>query len=171
MKKSIDPQIFKEVQILTQQPKYNYVNFFKYDVEFVARFVLDRIEKAFDEINYDHFFTSKINNCAICDHQNQTTSRTCLKDKNFKEKFIKTSIKLFSDYPIEIEKRKFEVIDQFKKKNDINLFLNLFQSFSKMFDETKRVELEMQNMIKDRFIDCCTKRSRTELNSKSSKFH
>ena len=168
MKKSIDPQISKQIVSLTQQPAYSYASYFKYDIEFVARFVINRIERAHDEINYDLFF-SKISDCPICERLNQTTSRKCLRDDSFRKNFVSKSLKLFNVYPLEIEKKKFDAIDQFKKKNDPRIFTNLYSSFLNMFENTKLIELEMQNLITDRMRDCCYKRSRSELNSKSSK--
>lgn len=168
MKKSIDPQISKQIVSLAQQPSYSYVSYFKYDIEFAARFVLNRIEKAHDEINYDHFF-NKISDCSICERANQTTSRRCLRDGNFKKSFVSKSLKLFNVYPLEIERKRFDAIDRYKKKNDPRIFTDLYSSFMNMFENTKLIELQMQNLITDRMKDCCYKKSRSELNSKSSK--
>lgn len=168
MRKSIEPQISKQTVLLAQQPAYSYVTYFKYDIEFTARFVLNRIERAHDEINFDHFF-NKISDCPICERLNQTTSRKCLQDGNFKKSLLMKSLKMFNAYPLEIEKRKLDAIDQFKKKNDPRIFTGLYNSFLDMFGETKLIEFEMQNLITKRMRDCCAKKSRSELNSKSSK--
>lgn len=154
MKENINPQISKQIYQFNLQPDYNYISYFKYDIEFVARFILNRIEKAFEQINYDHFFNS-ISDCNICDNKNQT-SRNCLKDLTFKENFIKTSIQMFNEYPLEVERKKFEIIDKFKKKNDVNLFTDLYSKFLDLFHDTKYFELEMQNLIKKRINYCCS---------------
>lgn len=167
MKKSIEPQITKQTVLLAQQPSYSYANYFKYDIEFAARFVLNRIERAHDEISFGLF--SKISDCSICERMNQTTSRKCLQDNDFKKNLVSKSLKRFSAYPLEIEKRRFDAIDQFKKKNDPRIFTGLYNEFMDMFEETRLIEYEMQNMITKRMNDCCAKKSRSELNSKSSK--
>lgn len=156
MKENINPQVSKQIYQFIQQPDYNYISYFKYDVEFMARFVLSKIEKAFEEVNYDQFF-NQVTDCSVCDHHNRTTSRTCLKDKKFKEAFINSSIQLFNEYPLAIERKKYQIIDEFKKKKNVSTFTNLYGRFLEMFNETRYIELEMQNMIKDRFSDCCSR--------------
>lgn len=155
MKENIDPQINRQIQLLTQQPDYNYVNYFKYDIDFAAQFVISRIERAYEQINYDHFF-NQVTECQICERQNRTTSKSCLKDSDFKKRFVKSSMETFFEYPLEISQRKSEAIDEFKKKkNNLSVLTGLYNEFLSMFNHTRYIELDMQNMIKDRFANCC----------------
>lgn len=153
MKININTQISKQIHELNQQPDYNYINYFKDNLEFTARFVLNRIEKAFEEINYDQFF-STVNDCNVCDDRN-LTSRNCLNDSKFKINFIKSGIQMFNVYPLNVEKRKFEIVYEFKKENDVKIFIDLYNSFLNMFNRTNLIELRMKNMIKNRFEECC----------------
>ena len=155
MKRTIDPQVSKQILQLTKQPEYNYIGYFKYDIEILARFVLNRIERAYGQVNYDHFFNSEIRECQICETHN-LTSRDCFSDINFKKDFVKSGIQMFEAYPLEIERKKLDAIDDFKKKKNVNIFTDLYNNFLGMFGETRSIEVEMQNKLKNRLNYCCS---------------
>lgn len=155
IKKNVEPEINKQIIKFVQQPAYNYANYFKHDIDFTAQFVISRIERAFEQTNFDHFF-NVIKNCTICEKRN-ITSVDCLGDGEFKHRFVNESLSLFDEYPIGISRQKDEKIDKFKKEHDLEILKNSYSHLLTIFNESRYIELKMQNMIKDRLIDCCSK--------------